>query len=44
MDEAAALRDVLYELYDLQAEEFHRGFFSYETLWRVLDRLDLRVK
>jgi hypothetical protein len=43
-DEAAALRDVLYALYDLRAGEFHRGFFAYETLWRVLDRLDLRVR
>jgi hypothetical protein len=43
VDEAAALRDVLYTLYDVKRLEFDAGFFAYETLSRVLERLDLRV-
>ena len=42
-DEAAALRDVLYALYDIRSSEFEGGFFAYETLRRVLDHLDQRA-
>ena len=44
INEAAALRDVLYALYDVKRRDFEAGFFAYETLLRVLDRLDLRVR
>ncbi|HYP07880.1 MAG TPA: hypothetical protein VER03_16735 [Bryobacteraceae bacterium] len=42
-EEAAALHDALYALYESRQSDFHDGFYSYETLWRILDRLDARM-
>ena len=42
-DEAAALRDVLYTIYDRSSRELHSGFFTFEALCRVVDRLDERL-
>jgi hypothetical protein len=44
VEEARALRDVLYTLYDVRSQEFEASLFAYETLWRVLDRLDSLVR
>jgi hypothetical protein len=35
-----AVRDFLYATYDRMQAEIHQQFYHYETMWRILNRLD----
>jgi len=39
-DQRAALRDLLYLVYERLHDEIHASAFDYEILWRILNALD----